>query len=278
MSFHHLRNSIACGTCLLVLIVSAVTLSGCRQTPITNRRQLLNPLVPESREIAMGVSAYEELVKEEPASVNQQYVQMVERVGRRIAAVAGRPDYEWEFRVINSPQQNAFCLPGGKVAIYEGILPICKNEAGLAVVMAHEIAHATARHGGERMAHSAVADGVKQAIGYVMQEQTDRSREIVQTVYGVGSKYAAILPFSRKHESEADHIGLIYMAKAGYDPMEAPLFWERFGQASPEQPPEFLSTHPSHGRRSSELQELLPEAMTHYKQAPTKYGIGEAIR
>jgi len=274
----HVAGSQFVGTLCLLAAVSIISATGCRQTPITNRRQLLNPLVPESREISMGVSAYNELLKEEPASGNQQYIEMVRRVGRRIAAVAGRPDYEWEFRVVRSPQQNAFCLPGGKVAIYEGIMPICQNEAGLAVVMAHEIAHATARHGGERMAHSAVADGVKQAIGYVMQDQADRSREIVQTVYGVGSKYAAILPFSRKHESEADHIGLIYMAKAGYDPREAPLFWERFGQASQGNPPEFLSTHPSHGRRSSDLQELLPEALGHYESATPKYGKGASIR
>lgn len=260
--------------CAVCLAVSA----GCRQTPITNRHQLLNPLVSESREIAMGASAFGEVLKEEPASANQQYIEVVERVGRRIAAVAGRPDYEWEFRVIKSPQQNAFCLPGGKVAIYEGIMPICENEAGLAVVMAHEIAHATARHGGERMAHSAVSDGVKRAIDFVMQEQTDQSKQVVQTVYGVGSKYGAILPFSRKHESEADHIGLIYMAKAGYDPREAPLFWQRFAQASQGSPPEFLSTHPSHGRRTSNLQELLPEALAEYDNAPQKYGMGVSIR
>ncbi len=277
MRFHLVRSEFVAPVCLLT-VVSIISATGCRQTPVTNRHQLLNPLVPESREIAMGVSAYNELLKEEPASANQQYIAMVQRVGQRIAAVAGRPDYEWEFRVVQSPQQNAFCLPGGKVAIYEGIMPICQNEAGLAVVMAHEIAHATARHGGERMAHSAVADGVKQAIGYVMQDQTDRRREIVQTVYGVGSKYGAILPFSRKHESEADHIGLIYMAKAGYDPREAPLFWERFGQVSQGNPPEFLSTHPSHGRRSSDLQELLPEALTYYESATQKYGNGESIR
>ena len=266
-----------CRTGLLLGCAVVVTIAGCRTTPITNRRQILNPLVSEAREVEMGVTAYNDLLKEERVSSNARAAAMVERVGRRIAAVAGRPDYQWEFKLIQSPQQNAFCLPGGKVAIYEGILPVCKNEAGLAVVMAHEIAHATARHGGERMAHNTIQNAGKTALAYFTQSAAEKTQEMVQTAYGAGSKYLGILPFSRKHESEADHIGLIYMAKAGYDPREAPLFWERFGQASQGQPAEFLSTHPSHGRRSSELQQLLPEAMEHFNAAPEKIGIGEDL-
>ena len=254
-----------------------VTIAGCRTTPITNRRQLLNPMVSEAREVEMGVTAYTDMLKEERPSANQRYAEMVERVGRRIAAVADKPDYQWEFKLIQSPQQNAFCLPGGKVAIYEGILPICQNEAGLAVVMAHEIAHATARHGGERMAHETMANAGKTLLASFTKSAPEKTQQLFQTAYGAGSKYLGILPFSRKHESEADHIGLIYMAKAGYDPQEAPLFWERFGQASEGQPAEFMSTHPSHGRRSSELQELLPEAMQIYQTAPEKLGKGETL-
>ncbi len=262
----------------LVLGLACVLVwAGCRSTPVTNRRQVLNPLIPESKEIEMGVTAYGQLLSDEQPSTNQRYVAMVERVGRRIAAVAGRPDYQWEFRVIRSQQQNAFALPGGKVAIYEGILPICQNEAGLAVVMAHEIAHATARHGGERMAHSALADAGKTALAHFTKTSSPKTQEMVQTVYGVGSKYGGILPFSRKHESEADHIGLIYMSKAGYDPSEAPLFWQRFGQVAQSGTHEFLSTHPSHGTRSQDLRELLPEAMSLYQQAPEKFGKGELI-
>ncbi|MFK7821226.1 MAG: M48 family metallopeptidase [Planctomycetaceae bacterium] len=261
---------------VLVCLVG-VTIAGCRTTPITNRRQVLNPLVSESREVEMGVTAYNEMLKEERPSANQRYAEMVERVGRRIAAVADKPDYQWEFKLIQSPQQNAFCLPGGKVAVYEGILPVCKNEAGLAVVMAHEIAHATARHGGERMAHDTLANAGKTVLAHLTQTAPEKTQQMIQTAYGAGSKYLGILPFSRKHESEADHIGLIYMAKAGYDPREAPLFWERFGHASEGQPAEFLSTHPSHGRRSSELEELLPEALRHYETAPQKIGRGEDL-
>lgn len=263
---------------MFVIMTSTVLWSGCRTTPVTNRRQILNPLIPEAREVEMGVTAYNELLSQEKPSANQRYAEMVQRVGQRIAAVAGKPDYQWEFKLIESPQQNAFALPGGKVAIYEGILPICQNEAGLAVVMAHEIAHATARHGGERMAHNSIADAGKSALAYFTQSSSTKTQELVQTYYGAGSKYLGILPFSRKHESEADHIGLIYMAKAGYDPREAPAFWERFGQAAAGGASnEFLSTHPSHGRRSSELRQLLPEAIQIYESAAQKVGIGEQI-
>lgn len=262
--------------CRLALVASLM-FAGCQTTPVTGRRQVLNPLISEAREAQMGLDAYTDLLSQETLSTNQKYINMVERVGRRIAAVAGKPDYQWEFRVIKSPQQNAFCLPGGKVAIYEGIMPICQNEAGLAVVMAHEIAHATARHGGERMAHNTIATGVQNAIGYVLQNQAQKRRDMVLTAYGVVSQFGAILPYSRRHESEADHIGLLYMARAGYDPAEAPLFWERFAAASAGAPAEFLSTHPSHERRSDDLRQLLPEAQALYASAPQKYGRGERL-
>ena len=263
---------------LLFIVASTFLWSGCRTTPITNRRQILNPFIPEAREVEMGVAAYNDMLSQEKPSSNQRYAEMVDRVGRRIAAVAGKPDYQWEFKLIESPQQNAFALPGGKVAIYEGILPICQNEAGLAVVMAHEIAHATARHGGERLAHNSMADAGKILLAQFTKSTTPETQERLQNAYGAGSKYLGILPFSRKHESEADHIGLIYMARAGYDPREAPAFWERFGQAAQGGAgAEFLSTHPSHERRSSELRQLLPEAIRIYESAPQKVGIGEQI-
>ena len=226
----------------------------------------------------MGVSAYSEMLKEEKPTQNARYDELVNRVGQRIAAVAGRPDYQWEFKVIESPTQNAFCLPGGKVAIYEGILPVCESEAGLAVVMAHEIAHALARHGGERMTHSTMSEGVKKAVGFAVKDADPKNAELVLTAYGAASKYGVILPYSRKHESEADHIGAKLMAKAGYDPSEAPRFWERFSSAKEGgAPPEFLSTHPSDARRASDLRELLPEAMTIYNAAPVKHGLGDRI-
>lgn len=249
---------------------------GCRTTPITNRKQLL--LLPEKQEIAMGLTAYEEAVKQDPPSTNQRVIEMVNRVGLRIAEAADKPDYKWEFRVLASPTQNAFCLPGGKVAVYEGIVPVCANEAGLAVVMSHEIAHALARHGGERMSQNYAVDGVKQAIQYVANKKELKNQEVILQAYGVASKYGVILPYSRKHESEADHMGVMLMGKAGYDPAEAPRFWTRFaGVSQGTKPPEFLSTHPSDERRAKDLEQLLPKANELYAQAPDKHGLGETL-
>jgi len=260
-----------------VFLASALFLTpGCRSAPMTGRRQML--LLPETQEVSLGLTSYQEIVAKEPASTNQAAIEMVERVGRRIAAVADKPEYQWEFRVIASDVQNAFCLPGGKVAVYEGILPVCENEAGLAVVMSHEVAHALARHGGERMSQSLAVDGVKQAVSYATQKQDETRREILLKAYGVASEYGVILPYSRQHESEADHIGLMLMAKAGYDPSEAPRFWQRFAMAQDgNKPLEFLSTHPSDARRSSDLETLLPEAMKLYVSAPTRHGLGEGL-
>jgi predicted Zn-dependent protease len=259
-----------------LLLVVMLLATGCRSAPVTGRRQML--LLPESQELSLGLTSYQDVVAKEPASQNAQYVAMVQRVGERIAAVADKPDYAWEFRVIASDVQNAFCLPGGKVAIYEGIMPICENEAGLAVVMSHEVAHALARHGGERMSQSLAVDGVKQAVSYATQTQDETRREILLKAYGAASQYGVILPYSRKHESEADHIGLMLMARAGYDPSEAPRFWQRFATAQQGQNPmEFLSTHPSDARRASDLEALLPEAMKLYVTAPTRHGLGEGL-
>jgi predicted Zn-dependent protease len=261
----------------LIVWGAASCCCGCRTTPITGRRQLL--LLPEQQEVTMGVAAFDEIAQAEAPSTDARSIELVNRVGQRIAAVAERPDYAWEFRVLASETQNAFCLPGGKVAVYEGILPACANEAGLAVVMSHEISHALARHGGERMSHNYAVEGARQAVQYVTRTQKEENRELVLQAYGVASKYGVVLPYSRKHESEADHMGLMLMAKAGYDPAEAPRFWTRFGSMSqgPETP-EFLSTHPSDGRRSEDLAELLPEANQMYAAAATRYGQGEIVQ
>jgi predicted Zn-dependent protease len=260
---------------LFLFLVTPTIYFGCRSAPVTERKQLL--LVPEDQEVSMGVTAYHDLMGQETPSANPQFVDMVNRVGHRIAAVAGRDDYQWEFRVIQSDQQNAFALPGGKVAVYEGILPVCANEAGLAVVMSHEIAHALALHGGERMSHEMVAKGVQNTLQRLTKSQEQINQERIMMAYGVASKYGVILPYSRKQEAEADHIGLMLMAKAGYDPREAPAFWERFSRVGGEKPPEFLSTHPSDATRAETLRKLLPQAEGLYAQAPMKYGFGAAV-
>ena len=277
-------NSISCSSkrskiAASILVSSLMGLagwSGCRNAPITGRKQLL--IIPEKQEISMGVDAYKEILSKETLSTNEQYIELVNRVGRRIAAVADRPDYDWEFNVIASPQQNAFALPGGKVAIYEGILPICENEAGLAVVMSHEVAHALARHGGERMGTSIIQAAGQKGLDILTRRQGERERKLISQVYGVASQYGAVLPFNREQESEADQIGLQLMARAGYNPEEAPRFWERFSAAGQQQKPvEFLSTHPSDERRAADLRALLPEALELYENAPNRYGTGQSI-
>lgn len=263
-------RALVCGVSLVVL------LAGCRSAPLTGRKQFM--LMTEDKEVALGATAFQETVAKEPLSKNQAQVEMVQRVGQRIAAVSGRTDYQWEFKLIASPQQNAFCLPGGKVAVHEGILPICESESGLAVVMSHEIAHAIARHGGERISQSYAVEAAKQAMAYATQSQEAQRKEMIMKAYGVASEYGVILPYSRKHESEADHIGIMLMAKAGYDPAEAPRFWQRFGAATAGQAPmEFFSTHPSDATRTANLVALLSEAQQLYQSAPQQYGRGEMI-
>ena len=266
-------------TAMLLSCSSSITLvlPGCQQVPMTNRKQVL--LSSAESENAMGLTAYQEVLKTEPLTKNEKATEIVKRVGQRIAAVANRPDFNWEFNVIESETQNAFCLPGGKVAVYTGLLPVCENEAGLAVVMSHEIAHAMARHGGERMTYQTAQNAGKSLVGYVMQKQDEQKQKIVLTAYGAASNYGVILPYSRKHEMEADQIGIMLMAKAGYDPSEAPVFWERFSSAkSGAAPMEFMSTHPSDAHRAAALRELQSEAMKLYDNAEDKIGLGDAVQ
>lgn len=272
-----LRSMVAATLALGSLLTALMFLvTGCQTVPVTERRRLL--VTSESSENEMGLTAYQDVLKSEPVTKNEKYQELVKRVGQRIAAVADRPDFNWEFNVIESKTQNAFCLPGGKVAVYTGLLPVCQDEAGLAVVMSHEVAHAIARHGGERMTYQTAQNLGKTAVGMVLQKQEEQKKQIVLTAYGAASQYGVILPYSRKHELEADHIGLLLMAKAGYDPSVAPGFWERFSSLKQgDAPMEWLSTHPSDARRAAALRELLPTAMQNYEAAAEKHGMGEAI-
>jgi metalloendopeptidase OMA1, mitochondrial len=250
---------------------------GCRTTPVTGRKQLR--FIPKSMEMSLGEQSYAEVVSQAKPSENSIWAAAVQRTGSRIAEVANAPDFQWEFRLLASETKNAFCLPGGKVAIYEGIIPSCQNEAGLAVVMSHEIAHALAHHGAERMSQQAGVKGVGSVIGWAMSDSSPATREIAMRAFGTGAQYGVLLPYSRKHESEADEIGLHLLARAGYDPSEAPLFWERFGSAKQgsEAPPEWASTHPSDDRRAADLAAKLPEAMQIYQTSPVQHGQGESF-
>ncbi len=228
----------------------------------------------------MGQENFAQILLDEAPSSNARGQEIVRRVGLRLASVSGRPDYAWDFRLLASQTQNAFCLPGGKVAVYEGILPVCQSEAGLAVVMSHEISHALARHGGERISQQATVQGVRSAVDYAFSGTSSASRELVRTAYGAAAQYGVILPYSRRHESEADQMGIALMARAGYDPNEAPRFWNRFGQmaqASGSKPPEWASTHPSDMHRSNDLLAQVPGALQIYNAAPIRLGLGEPI-
>lgn len=249
----------------VALVVSVVV--ACQTAPITGRKQLMT--VSPEQEMQLGVQAYADVVKKSKIASAPDVRDQVIRVGRRIAAAAERPDFQWEFTVIEDKQANAFCLPGGKIAVYTGILPITRDDAGLAAVLGHEVAHATARHGAERMSQAQATGLLLGVTGVGLGAWTGDpalAQQITQLL-GLGATVGVILPWGRTQESEADHLGLIYMAKAGYPPRAARDLWVRMADAARgrSQPPEFLSTHPSHETRIRDIEMLLPEAMKHYR-------------
>lgn len=237
----------------------ASLLAACQSAPITGRQQLM--LVSPDQERELGEEAYRKTLKASKISDDQAATEMVRRVGERIAAAAERPDYQWEFRLIEDESPNAFALPGGKVAIYTGILPYTKTEAGLAVVMGHEVAHALARHGAERMSTGLLAQLGASSAAAIFGGSDPRTAQAVEAAFGIGTQVGIVLPFGRKQELEADRIGLTMMAKAGYDPREAVEFWKRMEAAKGgAKPPEFLSTHPGDEKRIEQIEGWLPEA------------------
>lgn len=255
-----------------VVAVTLVGVLGCVTEPITGRYML--GVIPEGEANNMGDLAYKQLLEDAKITPDASQAELVERVGSRIAAVvdarmqeAGRDLYQWEFKVIDAPETvNAFALPGGKVAFYTGILPICQTEAGVAVVMGHEIAHAYGQHGRKRVSEGAVSQFGLEAVTLALggDEMTETSKLAVAAL-GVGYQVGVQLPFSRGDESAADHIGLILMAEAGYDPREAPEFWKRMAATTGSGPAEFLSTHPSPETRVEQLEELMPDVLAIYE-------------
>ena len=248
----------------------------CAKVAVTGRQQL--SLVSNAEIIPMADQQYDSVVQTAKLSNNQQQTAMLKNVGARIQraveqymaqnnASAELEGFKWEFNLIDDPKMvNAWCMPGGKVAFYTGIMPICQNEAGVAVVMGHEVAHAVANHARERMSQGLVANGLLGSLGAAFGQNPTLTKQLFFQAIGVGAQ-VGMLKFSRQHESEADRIGLIFMAMAGYDPHEAPRFWERMSsQSGGAAPPEWLSTHPSHGSRIKDLNEAIPEAMKYYKK------------
>jgi predicted Zn-dependent protease len=231
-------------------MLAAVLLAACQQAPMTGRRQLI--LLPESQDTQMGLEAYQQILDESKVAKNPDLDRSVQEVGRRIAKVSPHPDWDWQFTLIDDPEPNAFALPGGKVGVNTGLFQVAKNDAQLAAVLGHEVAHAIARHGAERMSQGLLAQGAAAAVGIGTGSAAYAEMAAQAATLGI------ILPYSRTQEAEADHIGTIYMAEAGYDPREAIALWKNFESFGGERPPEFLSTHPAPGSRIAELEELMP--------------------
>ena len=249
-------------------------LSACATTPVSERQALI--LIPHSQEIALGKEAYQQALKDQKDSDNTHLKELLNRVGKRIVAVSDMPKLDWEFRLIESEEKNAFALPGGKVAVYTGMLEICKNEAGLATVLSHEIAHVVARHGAQRMSQQILLTGAMMGASISLRNNTQRN--IIMSALGLGVLYGITLPFSRGDEGEADQIGLVYMAKAGYDPAEAIRFWKRFSAAKGDKnPPEWASTHPADETRVQGLKAYLSRAKYSYQNVKLQYGLGETF-
>jgi len=250
-------------TCAAILVFA-----GCATAPVTGRHQL--NLVSAEQETQLGLSSFDKLKKETPISRDPTVNALVQRVGQRIASVADLPNAQWEFVVFESKEANAFCLPGGKVGVYTGILPITKDEAGLATVIGHEVAHAAAHHGSERMSQAMLAQVGGEVVGQSLASDP-KMQSLATTAYAGLAQLGILLPYSRKQESEADHIGLVYMAKAGYDPHAAVDFWKRFAaynsQSGGSGGMAFLRTHPLDSVRIKQLNDWLPEAMQQYHPA-----------
>jgi predicted Zn-dependent protease len=245
-------------------VVMVLGILACAHAPITGRKQLL--LLSQGDENQLGAQAFEQVVTTERVATDPNTNALVKRVGERIAAATGKTDYQWEFRVIDKNEANAFCLPGGKVVVYTGILPLTQDDAGLATVLGHEIAHAVARHGGERVSEGLLVNAGLAAVQLGMGNRDPQTVRTVTGLLGAGAAVGIMLPFSRTQESEADHLGLIYMAKAGYDPHAALAFWQRMLQAPKgNAPPEILSDHPADDKRIEQINKWMPEAMSHYR-------------
>ncbi|MGH6619624.1 MAG: M48 family metallopeptidase [Alphaproteobacteria bacterium] len=245
---------------LAATLAAGVAVTGCETAPVTGRQQMI--LMSDSQATEMGLTAYKQILKESKISPDKEMNERVRRVGQRIAAVSGRPDLPWEFNVIQDDTPNAFALPGGKVGVHTGLFKVAQNDDQLATVMAHEVGHAIARHSAERVSQQMALE-----LGLAGLGMAGSGAQLAQLA-GSAATLGVVLPFSRKQEAEADHIGVIMMAKAGYDPRAAVTLWQNFGKLGGERAPEFLSTHPAPASRIQEIQALMPEAMAVYEKSP----------
>ncbi len=261
---------------IFYLISIMLILFSCQTVPITGRQQL--SLIPSESILSMSYQSYSDYLSKNKVINDTEEAQMVKRVGQRIQKAVEKyfkdhnmqkqlEGYSWEFNLIDDKTINAWCMPGGKVAVYKGILPVAQNEAGLAVVMGHEISHAVAKHGDERMSQGLITQMGGMLLSEALASKPKETSNLFLTAYGLGAQVGFLLPYSRVHETEADRLGLIFMAMAGYDPHEAVDFWKRMSRVKQgESPPEFLSTHPADTTRIKNIEKMIPEAMTYYRK------------
>ena len=260
---------------ILSLFLLGFLLASCSSVLLTGRKQLL--LVSDSEVLTSSLQSYKQFIDSVPASTNMANTALVKKVGKNISTAVEKylkangleseiANFAWEFNLVKDTSMNAFCMPGGKIVVFEGILPVTKNEFGLAVVIGHEVAHAVAKHSNERLSQQMIVQSGSTLANVLVSNKSELTRTGVNALYGLGAQYWVILPYSRTHEYEADHMGLIFLAMAGYNPTEAVAFWERMEAKSANKPMEFMSTHPSDANRIAKLKALLPEAMTYYKK------------
>ena len=224
------------------------------------------------QESALGLQTYQQVLAQSQSITSGPELEIVKRVTGRLATATGKAGqgFDWKVSLIRDEKVNAFCLPGGKIVVYSGILPVAQNEAALAAVLGHEMAHATSRHGAQRLLQQNLAQTAMTGIALSISDMDYDRQRAVMGALGAGAQFGILMPFSRDHESEADHIGLTYMARAGYDPRESVRLWKRMDESSGRQPPEFLSTHPSHGTRIQQLEAWMPQALEEYNRATAR--------
>ena len=251
-----------------LLVCALLLLSGCGSVPVTGRKQML--LVSDSEVLTSSLTQYSEYMKSAPLSTDAKGKAMVTRVGKKIAAATEKylnenglanevKNFAWEFNLVKNNQMNAFCMPGGKIVVYEGLLKLVSSDDELAVVVGHEVAHAVAKHSNERISQQLLTQYGAQVLNEALSNKSARIQQIGNTVYGLGAQYGVTLPFSRKHESEADYMGLIFMTMAGYNPNVAITFWQKMSTSGGASVPEFMSTHPSDATRINDIKKYLPE-------------------
>ena len=257
---------------ILFLILVTIVLCGCSKVAVTGRNQL--NLVSDSEVLSASLSQYSDYMKTAKKSNDKKQFAMVTRVGGKIASATEQylrdnglegeiKNYSWEFNLVQSDEVNAFCMPGGKIVVYEGIMKLVSGEDELAVIIGHEVAHAVAKHSNERMSQQIIASYGSQALSVALSKKSAVTQQVASVVYGLGAQYGVMLPFSRKHESEADYMGLVFMKMAGYNPEAAISFWEKMA-AQGGKTPEFMSTHPSDDRRIDDINKVLPEINQKY--------------